>query len=231
MIIMTKYCSNCGSKLEDDAEFCDQCGASQKDTSFSTNNLIIIGLIALIIIILSAFLLMGGKAPSELEITSADTITPDEVFTVKLGGDGEGIANENVHFVFDDNGHPYEFDEETDSKGMASVRPNLDEGEYEVGCKFDGNDKFQESSAHMKLTVKENEPDYESYSYPRTFESTDLDGDGYVLLNDMNIAHTPKDIQYQMYADADDNHDGKLNEHEYYKFMYKLNYDKQSYGL
>ena len=27
---MTKYCGNCGNKLNDDAEFCDECGASQK---------------------------------------------------------------------------------------------------------------------------------------------------------------------------------------------------------
>lgn len=75
------------------------------------------------------------------------------------------------------------------------------------------------------------EPDYESYSVPVSFEDTDTDGDGYVLLNDMNIAHTPQDVQYQMYADSDDDGDGKLNYHEYYKFMYKLNYDQASYGL
>ncbi|WP_407453801.1 hypothetical protein [Methanobrevibacter sp.] len=75
------------------------------------------------------------------------------------------------------------------------------------------------------------EPDYESFQYTHSFADTDRDGDGYVLLNDMHIVHTPENIQHQMYADSDDNHDGKLNEHEYYKFMYKLNYDKHSYGL
>ena len=81
------------------------------------------------------------------------------------------------------------------------------------------------------VTVKQAEPDYESYSYTWTFEQTDRNGDGYVTLSDMNIAHTPVNVRNQMYADSDDNGDGKLNRHEYYKFMYKLNYDKHSYGL
>ena len=47
----------------------------------------------------------------------------------------------------------------------------------------------------------------------------------------MNIVHTPKNIQERMFADSDDDSDGKLNHDEYYKFMYKLNYDYHSYGL
>ena len=34
-----------------------------------------------------------------------------------------------------------------------------------------------------------------------------------------------------MFADSDMDGDGRLNRAEYYKFMYKLNYDKSSYGL
>lgn len=47
----------------------------------------------------------------------------------------------------------------------------------------------------------------------------------------MNLAHTPFDIRDQMYTDSDDDNDGRLNHDEYYKFMYKLNYDRASYGL
>lgn len=232
MIIMTKYCGNCGNELNDDADFCSECGASQKEEKPSkNNNIIIIGLLGLIIIILVAFLAFGMKTSSELIITSSPTITPDDDFSVKLTSDGAGIANQKVHVVFDDNGKAYEFDTVTDEDGEASLEPGLDVGKYEVACKFDGNAKYTESYADMTVNIKEKEPDYESYSYSRSFESTDTNGDGYVLLSDMNIAHTPKNVQYQMYADSDDNHDGKLSEHEYYKFMYKLNYDKQSYGL
>ena len=47
----------------------------------------------------------------------------------------------------------------------------------------------------------------------------------------MNIAHTPKNMVNKMFSDSDDNKDGRLNHDKYYKFMYKLNYDKSSYGL
>ena len=75
------------------------------------------------------------------------------------------------------------------------------------------------------------EPDYESFTPVVSFEDTDIDGDGYVYLSNMNIAHTPENIQNQMFADSDDDGDGRLNYHEYHKFMYKLNYDRSSYGL
>ena len=82
-----------------------------------------------------------------------------------------------------------------------------------------------------QVTSTNTEPDYESFSYSNSFEETDRNGDGYVTLSDMNIAHTPIDITNQMYADSDSDGDGRLNYHEYYKFMYKLNYDRDSYGL
>ena len=231
MINMTKYCSNCGNELNDNAEFCDQCGASQKESDFLRDHIIIIGLLAVIIIILTAFLFVGMKAPSEMIITSSSTITTADDFSARLTADGAGIANENIHIVFDRNGEPFEFEAVTDKNGKVSFVPNLDVGKYEVICKFDGNAKYQESSSIMTVNVKEKEPDYDSFNFVRSFESTDLDGDGYVVLSDMNMPHTPENIQHQMYSDSDDNHDGKLNKHEYNKFMYKLNYDRHSYGL
>ncbi len=230
---MTKYCSNCGNELNDNAGFCNECGASQKEDRPSRNNnhIIIIGLLAAIIIILAAFLAFGLKTSSELIITSSPEITTDDDFSVRLTSNGAGIANQNIHVVFDDNGKAFEFDAVTDEDGDASFEPGLDVGKYEVACKFDGNAKYSESYGDMTVNVKEKEPDYESYHYTHSFSDTDSNGDGYVLLSDMHIAHTPENIQHQMYSDSDDNHDGKLNEHEYYKFMYKLNYDKQSYGL
>ena len=53
-----------------------------------------------------------------------------------------------------------------------------------------------------------------------TFEDTDADGDGYVMLSEMIFEHTPEETRMQMFADSDDDKDGKLNKHEYYKIMY-----------
>lgn len=129
-------------------------------------------------------------------------------------------------------------------KGLASIVPNVEAGDYEVTCSFVGDENYAKSTATSKITVESKsteidsqitstrtEPDYKSFSYPHSFEDTDKNGDGYVYLSDMNIAHTPQKIVKQMFADSDSNNDGRLNHNEYYKFMYKLNYDKDSYEL
>ena len=116
-------------------------------------------------------------------------------------------------------------------EGAATVYPSVEVGDYDVICEFEGDSKYSPATATKKVTVKQAEPDYQSYSYTHSFEDTDKNGDGYVLLSEMHIAHTPEDIQNRMLADSDDDGDGKLNHDEYYKFMYKLNYDRSSYGL
>ena len=158
-------------------------------------------------------------------------MTTDEYFEVKLTGENGAISGEPVNVTFSNGKNSYEYSATTNGNGIAKVTPSVELGDYEVKCEFKGNDKYSPATQSKSVTVKQAEPDYESYSYSRSFESTDINGDGYVTLSDMTIAHTPKNIQNQMYADSDDNGDGKLNRHEYYKFMYKLNYDKQSYGL
>ena len=47
---MVKYCSECGAKLDDNAQFCGNCGKSQVEKQ-NKNELIIIGLIAIIAIL------------------------------------------------------------------------------------------------------------------------------------------------------------------------------------
>lgn len=42
-----------------------------------------------------------------------------------------------------------------------------------------------------------------------------------MYLSDMNIAHTPKNIQNKMFTDSDSDGNGRLNHDEYYKFIYK----------
>ena len=232
---MVKYCSECGAKLNDDDKFCRNCGNSQNDSetnnsetdSNNKNKLIIIGILA-IIVILSALFITTFKSNTELTILTESPITGNDEFRVELSSSDEGISAEEIHIIFAGSGTIYEYDVTTDSGGIAKIMPNIPNGEYEVTCIFNGDKDYSKSNTTKSLSI---EPDYMSYSYPQSFEDTDKNNDGYVDLSDMNIAHTPKSIQNQMFSDSDNDHDGRLNKNEYYKFMYKLNYDKQKYGL
>ena len=69
---MGKYCSKCGTKLEDNEEFCSNCGASlkkdtsaksQKNPSFDSKKLIFVA-IGVIIILIAGVILLGGVVNS-----------------------------------------------------------------------------------------------------------------------------------------------------------------------
>ena len=240
---MKRYCDQCGSEIGDESEmFCSKCGSALHEIAPVRNNsshhkiiilllAFIIGLLVLFIVFSSFGNIFAPKETPALDILTGSSMTTDEYFEVKLTGKNGAISGEPVNVTFSNGKNSYEYSATTNGNGIAKVTPSVELGDYEVKCEFEGNDKYSPVTQSKSVTVKQAEPDYESYSYSRSFESTDINGDGYVTLSDMTIAHTPKNIQNQMYADSDDNGDGKLNRHEYYKFMYKLNYDKQSYGL
>ncbi len=240
---MKRYCDQCGSEIGDESEmFCSKCGSALNEIAPVRNNsshhkiiilllAFIIGLLVLFIVFSSFGNIFAPKETPALDILTGSSMTTDEYFEVKLTGENGAISGEPVNVTFSNGKNSYEYSATTNGNGIAKVTPSVELGDYEVKCEFEGNDKYSPVTQSKSVTVKQAEPDYESYSYSRSFESTDINGDGYVTLSDMTIAHTPKNIQNQMYADSDDNGDGKLNRHEYYKFMYKLNYDKQSYGL
>lgn len=240
---MKRYCDQCGAEIGDESEmFCSKCGSALNEIAPVRNNsshhkiiilllAFIIGLLVLFIVFSSFGNIFAPKETPALDILTGSSMTTDEYFEVKLTGENGAISGEPVNVTFSNGKNSYEYSATTNGNGIAKVTPSVELGDYEVKCEFEGNDKYSPVTQSKSVTVKQAEPDYESYSYSRSFESTDINGDGYVTLSDMTIAHTPKNIQNQMYADSDDNGDGKLNRHEYYKFMYKLNYDKQSYGL
>lgn len=240
---MKRYCDQCGAEIGDESEmFCSKCGSALNEIAPVRNNsshhkiiilllAFIIGLLVLFIVFSSFGNIFAPKETPALDILTGSSMTTDEYFEVKLTGENGAIFGEPVNVTFSNGKNSYEYSATTNGNGIAKVTPSVELGDYEVKCEFEGNDKYSPVTQSKSVTVKQAEPDYESYSYSRSFESTDINGDGYVTLSDMTIAHTPKNIQNQMYADSDDNGDGKLNRHEYYKFMYKLNYDKQSYGL
>ena len=248
---MVKYCSECGEKMDDNASFCQNCGA-KSDIEIKTeknNNPLIFGLIGIVLIlILGIFFLTGGFGlfgeNTSILFISESPVANSGNFTVELSDGSTGISGKELEVTFKNDKNSYTFSGVTDSAGLVNVIANVEEGQYDVTVSFAGEGGYKSSSAtktydveaksteiDSQVTSTRTEPDYESFSYTHTFEDTDTDGDGYVYLSDMNIAHTPKNIVNQMFSDSDDDHDGRLNHDEYYKFMYKLNYDKSSYGL
>ncbi len=240
---MTRYCDQCGAEIADEEErFCSKCGNHLNEISTVKNDsphnktiIILLGVIITLLVISIVFMSFGNifapKETPELDILTGSSMTNAENFEVKLTGQNGGISNKTIKITFSNDKSNFEFSATTNNNGIATINPPVDLGNYEVTCEFEEDNAYSPASAAKSITVNEAEPDYESFSYPHTFADTDKNGDGYVMLSDMNIAHTPKEIQRQMFADADDNGDGKLNEHEYYKFMYKLNYDFHSYGI
>lgn len=239
---MAKYCNQCGAEISDEDEFCNNCGRSlagapQAKSNFSHNKIIIIllGVIIALLVLSIMFMNFGNifspKEATTIDIETGSQISAGDNFKVRLSGENGGVSGRLVKITFSNSNNNYEFSATTDQNGYAMFSPTVDLGDYEVTCEFEGDDEYSSTSSTSHVNIKEAEPNYESYYYFHSFEDTDKDGDGFVTLSDMNIAHTPKNIQNQMYSDSDDDGDGKLNRHEYYKFMYKLNYDYHRYGL
>lgn len=248
---MPKYCSNCGKKIDDDTqEFCDNCGASLTESESKNDyKLPILGLIGVIIILIIAIALITGGFGLFGESTSIAFISESPVsnsgnFTVELTSNGQGIAGKELEITFSNDNGSQEFKGVTDDAGMVNIIPSVGDGDYEVEVKFAGDKDYSSTSAskdyavetrivevESEVTSTRTEPDYQSFSYSHPFEEADKDGDGYVYLSDMNMAHTPDYILNQMFSDSDNDNDGRLNHDEYYKFMYNLNYNKDHYGL
>ena len=248
MNTMTKYCMNCGRELNSNQKYCDGCGkkVDEEITTKSNKNIIIIaGIIGVILIIcLGVFLLTYNQC--NLSITSGSTINAVDGIDVSLTDkDGQGIPNKEIKITLKNNNDTYEFKGKTDNEGKTSITPAVNPGKYDVKCEFDGNDGYSKVSVSKSVTIEngdvkvdtisstdlESSDSYVSYTPLISFDETDTNGDGYVTLSDMNIAHTPDNIKQQMYSDADEDNDGKLNPSEYKKFMYLMNEDRGRYGL
>ena len=249
---MAKYCFQCGEKIDDETKsFCPKCGTQLKSEIKSEKNYkpIIFGLVGVIVILTVIMVIFSGGFnlfghPTSITILNQSPISSSAEFQVQLSDGSQGIVGKSIEITFKNDKNTYTFNSITGNNGIASIMPNVEAGDYEVTCSFTGDESYSKSTTESPITVTatateinnqitstNTEPNYESFSYSNSFEDTDKNGDGYVTLSDMNIAHTPQNIVKKMYADSDDDGDGRLNRHEYYKFMYKLNYDRSSYGL
>ena len=84
---MVKYCTHCGAEIEDDSDFCTECGSNintKPKSSISINKkTLLIGAIAIIIIAVIGILALTGGNLENAQYIGANTISIDSVS--KLG--------------------------------------------------------------------------------------------------------------------------------------------------
>ena len=93
------------------------------------------------------------KAKTATTITaSGSSISKGDAYSVKLTDkNGLGLADQKVTFTV--SGKAYT--QTTDSKGVASLKLNLNSGQYSVVTSFGGSSKFKTSSLSSTVTIRE----------------------------------------------------------------------------
>lgn len=129
------------------------------------NKNIIIILVIVIIILAAAigvvlFNQATAKDPAVLKITSDNKLDKGKDLSVKLTDTGNRpIQGEIVNVKITDSKGKSVVDDvvKTNSKGIAKLSLDLDEGKYDVNVTYEGNDNFTGTNDTQKLTIKEEE--------------------------------------------------------------------------
>ena len=124
------------------------------------NKLIIVALITIIAILL---ILIGAtvfptmmKEDCKLEITSSESLNEGDNITVKLSDSKNNpISDKNIKVVLKSSNNTKEYTIKTDSNGIATLAlPEENNGNYNLTCSFEGDDKFNAASTTKEITVK-----------------------------------------------------------------------------
>lgn len=136
------------------------------------NKTIIIILVVIIIVlagIMGAILLQQNtKEPSELKITSNNTLTEGGNLSIKLTDlNGTPIVNQTINVsIIDKDGSINHKVVVTNEKGKAILKIDKNPGNYSINCTFEGNDKYLHSNDFKMIELKEEETNsYQSASY------------------------------------------------------------------
>lgn len=125
------------------------------------NENIIIILVVIAVILACAVGLMYLKTtnakPTEIRITSNETLNKGDSLTIQLTDLNKTAISENVSIVIKntDGAVVVTGTVSTNSKGLANFDLDLEKGEYTVNVTFNGNNNFTGSNATQKLTIKE----------------------------------------------------------------------------
>lgn len=163
-------------------------------------------IIALIVIIAVLGLVIGvmysqsvnAKKPTEVKITSNNTLHEGDSFSVKLTDlNKTPLSKEKVNVTIKNSKGKIVVNKtvKTNSKGNAKLDLDLKKGKYNVSVSYAGNENYTASNATQKLTIKQEEKAAESA--PETSQSEESyssnDGSDSVDYNSRNSKYFKSD--------------------------------------
>ncbi len=134
------------------------------------SKLIFAGLI-LIVAILSVGMVMGvsdsNKTDTKLKIkVKSPVYEGDKVKITLIDVNNTTIANKTIKITLkDEDNEKYTYSIVTNKKGVAKLKLDKGPGEYKIKCKFKGDDKYNPCNKTKKITIEEEESDYDEGAF------------------------------------------------------------------
>lgn len=150
--------------------------------TMENNNMIIILLVIIVVMLIIGLFMFNSSifgADSNIVINAMDPINTGGQFSVQLTDNaGNPIINQEIDIVFSGvNGASFTKKSMTDSSGIAYVQlGDVSAGQYNVECRFNGNNAYKQSSTAKFITINN---DHVSVSSTSNSKSSGLSDDGY----------------------------------------------------
>ncbi len=124
------------------------------------NKIIILALIVIIAALLVGLVAMmpnTNKQNTKLTFESNSTITVEDSLKIKLTDDnGTGLVNKEVNITFIDDKNRSDFRSVvTDDKGVGTLEPYENAGNYTITANYGGNEVYNGCNATKKITIEE----------------------------------------------------------------------------
>ena len=123
--------------------------------------IIILSIVIIILVVIIGIFLFNAnftKEDTNIILSGNSTLYKGEPLTIKLTDkDGNGIGNQNITVTLtDSNGSIEEYNTITDSDGEGKIAINVNNsGQYTANIKYNGNNKYKESSITQGITIKD----------------------------------------------------------------------------
>lgn len=144
---MVKYCSNCGSEIDDESLFCPNCKTYVKrDNTQKSSNIkwVLVGVAVVILIIAAGIFLSDttSKVSTTLTMVSSSNLGYNQQYKVLLTDNANNtLADKYITIEIDNSTYTVK----TNSKGVASMNLTLSEGSHQINAYFKGDSSYGES--------------------------------------------------------------------------------------